>query len=99
MTLPSTQTQGAESFFRSGHFCSRSITFQHDMQSEGSLPRSQNASIVCYREAVHTTPHLSKFHLNIFHPPWSCSSQWLFRCDFLTNNLHVFPPLYNHGMK
>jgi hypothetical protein len=57
-------THGAEHFLRSRQFCSYSRTSQHFMESEGSLPCSQEPSTDPYPEPDQFNPRHSilSFH-------------------------------------
>jgi hypothetical protein len=72
-------THGAELFLRSRQLCSPSRTSQNFMETESSIPCSQEPSTGPYSEPYQSNPHypiLSKIHFNIVHPPTSWSSPW-----------------------
>jgi hypothetical protein len=83
-------THRAEPFLRRRQLCSHSITSQHFMETEGSLPCSQEPST-----DPHPEPDQSNPYHPILHPPTSWSSQW--SLTFLVS--HQYPtciPLLPH---
>jgi hypothetical protein len=93
-------THGAEPFLRSRPLCYQTRTSQHFIESESSIPCSQEPSTGPYTEPYQFNPHhpiLSpKIHFNTVHPPTSCSPKWSLSF-WLSHQYAIFIPLLPHS--
>jgi hypothetical protein len=73
---------------------------QHFMESEGSLPHSQELSTCPYPEPDQSSAHLSKIHLNIIHYLRLDLPSDLFPSGLPTNDVHalLFSPFVLHTL-
>jgi hypothetical protein len=88
---PTNELYGAEHYFRGRQLQSHSTVSQHLMESEGSLPHSQELSLARLMQSTPPHPVSPRSSLTLFthlHLPLGLPSG-LFPYDFPTNNLHA----------